>query len=96
MVTEEVTDCEDHMKDDISGSHGSKCEDGCLLGCCVVQPGRSLPTLEMFLLSLSSGVIPLLMKAANTTETSVNFYQTTRHNNPIDSHLHTKDNFVAK
>jgi hypothetical protein len=30
----------------------------------------------------------LMMEAASTSETSVNFYQTTRHNNPEDSHLH--------
>jgi hypothetical protein len=32
----------------------------------------------------------LMMKAASTSETSVNFYQTTRRNNPEDSHLHTR------
>jgi hypothetical protein len=32
-------------------------------------------------------VIALMMEAANTSETSVNFYQTTRHNNSEDSHL---------
>jgi hypothetical protein len=31
--------------------------------------------------------ISLMMKAASTSETSVNFYQTTRRNNPEDSHL---------
>jgi hypothetical protein len=31
--------------------------------------------------------IALMMYSANTTETSVNFYQTTRRNNPEDSHL---------
>jgi hypothetical protein len=34
--------------------------------------------------------IALMMEAANTSETSVNFYQTTRHNNPEESHLHTR------
>jgi hypothetical protein len=29
------------------------------------------------------------LEAASTSETSVNFYQTTRRNNPEDSHLHT-------
>jgi hypothetical protein len=29
------------------------------------------------------------MEEAGTPETSVNFYQTTRHNNAEDSHLHT-------
>jgi hypothetical protein len=33
-------------------------------------------------------VIALMMEAASTFETSVNFYQTTRRNNPEDSHLH--------
>jgi hypothetical protein len=28
-----------------------------------------------------------MMEAANTSETSVNFYQTKRRNNPEDSHL---------
>jgi hypothetical protein len=31
--------------------------------------------------------IDLMMEAANTSETSVNFYQTTRRNNPEDRHL---------
>jgi hypothetical protein len=32
--------------------------------------------------------IALMMEAASTSETSVNFYQTTRHNNPEDSHFY--------
>jgi hypothetical protein len=32
----------------------------------------------------------VMMEAANTSETSVNFYRTTRRNNPEDSHLHTR------
>jgi hypothetical protein len=32
----------------------------------------------------------LMMQAANTSETSVNFYQTTRRYNPEDSHFHTR------
>jgi hypothetical protein len=31
------------------------------------------------------------MKIARTSETSVNFYQSTRHTNPAESHLHTGD-----
>jgi hypothetical protein len=30
----------------------------------------------------------VMMEAVSTSETSINFYQTTRHNNPEDSHLH--------
>jgi hypothetical protein len=33
--------------------------------------------------------IALMMEAASTSVTSVNFYQTIRRNNPEDSHLHT-------
>jgi hypothetical protein len=35
-------------------------------------------------------LIALMMKAEINSETSVNFYQTTRCNNPEDSHLHTR------
>jgi hypothetical protein len=35
-------------------------------------------------------VIALMMEVASTSETSVNFYQTTRRNNPEDSHLYTR------
>jgi hypothetical protein len=38
----------------------------------------------------SSFNIALMMEAAVTSEKSVNFYQTTRGNNPEDSHLHTR------
>jgi hypothetical protein len=34
--------------------------------------------------------IALIMEAARTSETSVNFYQTTRRYNPENSHLHTR------
>jgi hypothetical protein len=32
----------------------------------------------------------IMMGATSTSEMSVNFYQTTRRNNPEDSHLHTR------
>jgi hypothetical protein len=35
-------------------------------------------------------MIVLMVEVAITSETSVNFYQTTRRNNPEDSHLHTR------
>jgi hypothetical protein len=31
-----------------------------------------------------------MVEAANTSKTSVNFHQTTRRNNPENSHLHTR------
>jgi hypothetical protein len=39
---------------------------------------------------LAASNIALMMEAASTSETSVNFYQTTRRNNPEDSHLHNR------
>jgi hypothetical protein len=44
--------------------------------------GGSLPTFQRWLYSIA-----LIMVAASTSETSVNFYQTTRRNNPEDSHI---------
>jgi hypothetical protein len=35
-------------------------------------------------------MIVLMMEAASTSETSINFYQTTRRCNPEDSQLHTR------
>jgi hypothetical protein len=35
-----------------------------------------------------------MMEAASTSETSVNFYQTIRLNNPEDSHLHCDGEFT--
>jgi hypothetical protein len=34
--------------------------------------------------------VALMIEAASTSEMSVNFYQTTRRNNPEKSHLHTR------
>jgi hypothetical protein len=43
------------------------------------------------------GLMAMKMEAASTSETSVIFYQTTRHNNPEDSHLHTcrRENLIS-
>jgi hypothetical protein len=41
----------------------------------------------MLAASFIRAMITLIMEAASTSETSVNFYQTTRRNNPEDSHL---------
>jgi hypothetical protein len=35
-------------------------------------------------------LVALMMEAASTSETSVNFYRTTRRNKPEDSHLYTR------
>jgi hypothetical protein len=40
--------------------------------------------------SISTATIALMMVAASTSETSVNFYHTTRRYNPEGSHLHTR------
>jgi hypothetical protein len=38
----------------------------------------------------ASTIITLMMEAVSTSKTLVNFYQTTRRNNPEDSHLLTR------
>jgi hypothetical protein len=60
---------------EISGSHSSDNEDDCLLGCCAMQYGRSLLMFQG----------ALMIQAASTSETLVNFYQTTWCSNPKDS-----------
>jgi hypothetical protein len=40
--------------------------------------------------SIIRTLIALMMEAARTSETSVNFYQLTRHNNPEHNHLHIR------
>jgi hypothetical protein len=39
---------------------------------------------------LAASIIALIMEAARTSETSVNFYQTTRRYNPEDNHPYTR------
>jgi hypothetical protein len=43
------------------------------------------------LTAASTSLAVFLMEAANTSETSVNFYQSTRRNNPEDSRLHNEE-----
>jgi hypothetical protein len=45
--------------------------------------------------SIKIAAIALMMEAARTSETLVNFYQTTRCYNPEDSNLHTKVEFTV-
>jgi hypothetical protein len=40
--------------------------------------------------SITSAMIALMMEAARTSETLVNFYRTTRRCNPEDSNRHTR------
>jgi hypothetical protein len=58
------------------------------LGCCAVQSGTKLPTFQRCLAASIIRAISLMMEVASTCQTSVNFYETTRRNNPEDSHLH--------
>jgi hypothetical protein len=46
--------------------------------------------MKMAVFWVAAMIIALMMEAINTSETSVNFYQTTRRNNPEDSHLYTR------
>jgi hypothetical protein len=61
----------DYKSGTVSGSRGSEYDDDCLLGCCAVSSGRILPTFQR-------AIIALIMEAVRTSETSVNFYETTR------------------
>jgi hypothetical protein len=47
------------IKSETSGSHSCEYEDGCLLGCCAVWCGTSLPTFQSCLLPPSSGRSPV-------------------------------------
>jgi hypothetical protein len=42
---------------------------------------------------LKRNIIALMMEAASTSETSVNFYQTARRNIPEDSHLQEEQKY---
>jgi hypothetical protein len=44
---------------------------------------------------LTASIIAMLVEAINTSETSVNFYQTTRRNNAEDSHLQVREKLGA-
>jgi hypothetical protein len=64
-------------------------EDDCHLGCCAVQSGSSLTDVsEVHAVSII--IIALTMEATSASETLVKFCQSTRRNNPEDSHLHTR------
>jgi hypothetical protein len=66
----------------VLGSHSGAYEDGCFLGCYAVWSSSAAASV------IRTASTALMMEAAVATETSVNLYQTTRHNNPEDSHLH--------
>jgi hypothetical protein len=54
--------------------------------CSLVEVYRRFRRLQTF---YHQKIIALMMEAASTSETPVNFYQTTRHNNPEEIHLQT-------
>jgi hypothetical protein len=55
--------------------------------CCLRHQGDLPDYAAQQLKRRPSSLIALMMEAASTSETSVNFYQTARRNNPDDSHL---------
>jgi hypothetical protein len=59
---------------------------GCLLVCCAVRSGRSLPTFKKFFLP---PIIRPMIETVSTSETSVN-YRTTLRNKPENSDLHIR------
>jgi hypothetical protein len=54
-----------------------------------VKPSLKFVCAKVSLFKRARGLlIALMIEAVSTSETSVNFYQTTRRDNPEDSHLH--------
>jgi hypothetical protein len=64
----------------MSGSHGDKYEEGFLLGCCAVLFGRDLVMFRGSGRLFYKGDDALVMEAAGTYGTSVNFCQITQSN----------------
>jgi hypothetical protein len=64
---------------EILGSHGGEYED--------VFWDVELSSLVGYIAPIIRAIIALMMEAASTSETSINFYQTTRRNNLEYSHL---------
>jgi hypothetical protein len=54
---------------------------------CAAAPCSLLEVNDVSEVLAASIIIALMTEAANTSQMSVNFYQTTRRNNPEDSHL---------
>jgi hypothetical protein len=61
----------------------------------VIAP-RSLVELYDVSEVLAASIISLVMKAASISETSVNVYNTTRRNNPEDTHLQALEIFASR
>jgi hypothetical protein len=58
--------------------------------------GKTLKNVFTDIAEIISGRFALIMEAARTSETLVNFYQTTRRYNPEDSHLRTRrENLIS-
>jgi hypothetical protein len=68
---------------EISGSHGGDYEDVFW----VVAPCSLVEFTDVSEVLAASIIRAIMMEAVSTSQTSVNFYQTTRRNNPEDSHL---------
>jgi hypothetical protein len=88
LLVTKNTPCSHQIREqtETSGSHGSKYEDDCLLGCCTVYSGRRLLTFQRCLLHPSSS--PWCWRQQAPLEHRyTSFYQTTQCNNVEDSYL---------
>jgi hypothetical protein len=56
-------------------------------GACCFHKQGSFRIFEALRIKKGKRLIAVMIEAPSTSETSVNFYQTTRHNNPNDSYL---------
>jgi hypothetical protein len=63
----------------------------------VVEEGEEAAALHLYRFPREASLIALMMEAAQTSETSVKSYQSTRHYNPEGSHLHShrRENFKS-
>jgi hypothetical protein len=86
IISERMAVCE------ISDSDGRECEDVKLLwniaACYLVEVYGRFRSASFFHLQ-GDEMIPLMIEAVQTSETSVNSYQSTRRCNPEGSHLHS-------
>jgi hypothetical protein len=58
--------------------------------CLRVARRQNLEQQHRHILAATFIITALMMEVASSSETSVNFYQTTRRYNPEDSHLHSR------
>jgi hypothetical protein len=89
VTQEDFTSVMPEVLFEISGSQGIEYEDERLLGCCAdVVSSKMTEVSEVLAASIIRAVMTLIMEAVSTSETSVNFHETTRCSISEDDHLY--------